>query len=31
MFACAGGNKTSELDFAMGWGGPEFARMMIER
>jgi hypothetical protein len=29
LFTCAGGNKTSELDFAMGWGAPELARMVI--
>ena len=31
IFGCAGGNRTSELDFAMGWETPELARMVIER
>lgn len=29
LFTCAAGNKTAELDFAMGWGAPELARMVI--
>ena len=29
LFKCAAGNKSAELDFAMGWGNAEFARMLI--
>ena len=31
LFECAAGNKSSELDAAMGWGTPELAKMVIER